>query len=343
MRLLIRVEGNSQIGLGHLMRCLALSQALAEQHIECLFAVSQQTAVFCKSRHDWQGRILLLPDLPLDQQPRWLISQARQQQAKGLLLDGYQFTQSYRLALKQSGLPLMMFDDCNNSGALHADLVINSAQGADTLGYQQSAPTALLCLGAEYRLLRKDFWWLPPVPMSQRSSLTLSFGGSDPLNLTLPLLNALSEARFTAPVRVVTGAAYPHLTLLQAFLADTSLACQHLHDVQQMADVFLHSRLTVAAAGGTQFELLACHSPALLLMVADNQQLATEQAARQGWCDLVDARQPASVTQLVKRLAEQIIALWQDEARLVNMHNAAAQHAPGSNGQALVKAIVSLL
>ena len=52
--------------------------------------------------------------------------------------------------------------------------------------------------------------------------------------------------------------------------------------------------LTVSAAGSSQFELACAGSPAILLVVADNQLDASLQAVQQGWCDVIDMRESKS-------------------------------------------------
>jgi len=50
MSVCFRVDANSHIGVGHLMRCLALAQALDEQMVEVYFFIRQSTRENCLSR-----------------------------------------------------------------------------------------------------------------------------------------------------------------------------------------------------------------------------------------------------------------------------------------------------
>jgi spore coat polysaccharide biosynthesis predicted glycosyltransferase SpsG len=120
------------------------------------------------------------------------------------------------------------------------------------------------------------------------------FGGSDPFNITIPLLLALDELNNDSagtvfpPIKVLTGAAYPRLQELLHTLSNLTLDVEHIHDCHKVSSILNDSQLVISAAGGTQFELLACHTPAILVIVAENQRPATLEAQSQGWCCVVD-------------------------------------------------------
>lgn len=135
------------------------------------------------------------------------------------------------------------------------------------------------------------------------------------------MLKALSESLANTPIRVVTGPGFTQLDSLQHFIQQSSASIQHIHNCQDMADVWVNSRLSIAAAGGAQFELAACRSPSVLVVVADNQLNATHEASQQGWCDVWDARKSLAIPQLV----DKVVTLWNDEVRLEKMHMCAAQ------------------
>jgi UDP-2,4-diacetamido-2,4,6-trideoxy-beta-L-altropyranose hydrolase len=318
VKVLFRVEGNHAIGLGHIMRCLALAQSMVAQHHKVIFAISERSLPLCQSRVVVLGKVLTLPNSCGDSEAQWLTKQCEDLAVDWLVLDGYEFQQDYRFALRSAVFKLAVFDDINDSGALYADLVINGAPNAELINYQQTAANAVLAVGEYYRILRAEFLQLADKSWSRRDCLTLIFGGSDPLNLTLSLLNLLENSALSMPIAVITGAAYGHLAALEKWLKTSSLAIQHLHDCQHIAEVFSKTRLAVSAAGGTQFELLACATPAVLMVTAKNQLFASQQAAQQGWCEVIHLEQ-SSIT----ALAEQCLNLWQQPQKLQNMHQQA--------------------
>lgn len=322
------------------MRCLALAQALEKSAIHVWFAVSKRTFSLCENRHDWVGERLIIPnDIEVMDEALWLEEVVLEHKIDALVLDGYQFSQGYRQKLISLPCAKILFDDNNNSGSLHTDMVINGAENAAMLGYQQSAPSAVYCLGSLYRILRQEFISASQNKWQSRHLLTICLGGSDPKNLTIALLEGLQHHNVKAPICVITGGAYQQLPKLNIFIAASQLHLEHIHDCQNMADIFSQSRLVVSAAGGTQFELLACQTPSLLLVVADNQLNATQQASQQGWCAMLDTRDEVDFNLLSQRINE----LWNDQKKLKLMSDIAQNYKDVEGANRVVEAIIKLV
>ena len=130
------------------------------------------------------------------------------------------------------------------------------------------------------------------------------------------------------PVRVITGAAFNNISALNEAIKASPLAIQHIHNCQDMADVWRHSKLAVSAAGGSQFELGVCETPSVLLMVAENQRTATEQAQQEGWCTTFDCTGDVPFDEI----AGTVHALWQQPGKLEAMQQAVKgkYHADGA-------------
>lgn len=339
-KILFRTDGNSNMGTGHLMRCLALAQALKKQHVSSTFVVSNEAAAICHSRQDWEGEVIVLPaNIGKHDEASWLAELCQQTQVDALILDGYQFDASYRKSVSAFTGCLVLFDDNNDSGDLHADVIINGADNANELGYRQTAPVAKLCLGSQYRVMRKEFVDLEPPVWAERQALGIIMGGSDPLNLSLPLLDALEnqvQLCLLPKIKLLTGPAYPHIEQLNEFLSHTSLTIEHCANCQQVAEVFAQCKLVVSAAGSSQFELLACQTPSILLVVADNQLNASQQASTQGWCLMFDARNRLDFS----AIARQTLALYRNEPELQKMYQLCEQYKDAEGGQRVVEAMV---
>jgi UDP-2,4-diacetamido-2,4,6-trideoxy-beta-L-altropyranose hydrolase len=354
MQLFFRVEGNEHIGLGHLMRCFALSQAAQQAQIDVVFICSQTSKDFLLSRQKWHGEIIVIDDSHWNNSVAVDVTNERNKAdiefiatcmsrygskesspyGQIVVLDGYQFDHSYQQALASASICFAYLDDINTflEKKQHhlADVVINGAAAAQQLGYEQNASNSRLCLGPQYLLLRPEFIDLPLIPIADRHSLLICFGGGDAQNHTLSMLGALSQLNFQFPVTVITGAAYKWQKQLTQTIQDgwlnydnanhkISMPIHYIHDAQEMAEVMLHSRLSISAAGGTQFELMRCYTPSYLVVVADNQMPAATESSQQGWCNAADWRQQVDYIGLAKH----VIADYSDTESLMVKHKKA--------------------
>lgn len=159
MDLLIRTDATTQIGTGHVMRCLALAQAWQDAGGTTYFAAAKITASL-EARLADEGMALHLIPAPsgsVDDGAQ-LIRLAHRVKARWIVVDGYHFGAEYQQAIKKSGLRLLAIDDYGHSSHYYADLVLNQNTSADESLYVNREPGTELLLGTRYTLLRREFW-----------------------------------------------------------------------------------------------------------------------------------------------------------------------------------------
>lgn len=317
---LFRVDANSSIGAGHLMRCIALAHAFQSIGHKSIFIVNEDTQKIIKTLSSFEFEsICLTTALSLEQTCQQIYSIGKDRQAGTLVLDGYQFSPEYRKSIKGLGFSLVLLDDENNSGELFADIVINPTQSATSLNYLASAPNALHLLGNDFILLRPEFQATSPKSVNDSNRLLISFGASDVADLTKPVLNCLlAEQHCYDHVDIVTGSAYSGDAELRETSANSS-KISYQHNVSNMAALISQARLAVCAAGGTIFELMSLGVPAILVVVADNQLNAANEQEALGWCKVFDARNGIDPRLLLAEAEH----LWQDSSKLKTMQKIA--------------------
>ncbi len=331
--IIFRVDAGADIGLGHVMRCLALAQSLLSRNVRVIFAVSQNSLPHCQTRSDWVGELHVIAASSRYDEHHELQQLCTKEQADWLILDGYQFDSRYRKLLDLNTSKLAMFDDGHLLDAgikdEHLSMIINWASGADKLNYSDLAPNAWCCAGDNYRVLRQEFYQVQTLPLNKRNRLILMFGGSDPSQLTLPLLKLFSESSIRLPITIITGSGYQHTDELEKFIKHSHLSIEYFHDCQQVAEVFQQGRLAISAAGASQFELLHCATPSILVVTAKNQLFASEQARGQGWClvSIENALQEQPTFEmnakvlLLEQIVQKSMALWHQPELLNQMHS----------------------
>jgi spore coat polysaccharide biosynthesis predicted glycosyltransferase SpsG len=106
-------------------------------------------------------------------------------------------------------------------------------------------------LGTKYALLRREFWqwqdWERAInPIARK--LLVTFGGSDPDNVTLKVIQALEWLnRDDLEVIVVIGGSNPHYEILQKEATDSSLAISLQQNVSNMPELMAWADLAILA------------------------------------------------------------------------------------------------
>jgi len=288
--LLLRADGDARIGLGHVMRCLALGVAWrAAGGAALLLGAVESPAVRARIAAAGLGLTRLdrpHPD-PADlatTRDRLAALAAAGPPRPWLALDGYPFDAEYHRAVRAAGARLLVIDDCAHLPAYAADVLLNQNLGAEQLPYR-SGPDALLLLGPQYAVLRPEFRTgapsREPAPVARRVLVTL--GGGDDGGATRAVVEALGRARVDGlEVTVVVGPASPREAELAAAARASRVPVRLVRDAPNMAELMREADLAVAAGGTTAWELCALGVPSVVLVLADNQAPAAARLAALG-------------------------------------------------------------
>lgn len=273
------------MGVGHVMRCLALAQGWQTSGGTVTFLSAEMPGPVADRLHDEGIDIISVPrphpyvvDLETVRRiikpslPTWLV------------LDGYHFDTEYQRQLKALNSHLLAVDDLAHLDYYHADIILNQNLDADSLAYRCSPETRLF-LGPDYALLRREFWnwraWSRPSVTAARR-LLVTLGGSDPDNVTSTVVSALKKSGLDVKARVVVGAGNPHFQELQSVAASPGLTVELACNVTNMPDLMAQADLAIAAAGSTTWELCLMGLPQILITLADNQLIVANGLAGRG-------------------------------------------------------------
>jgi UDP-2,4-diacetamido-2,4,6-trideoxy-beta-L-altropyranose hydrolase len=272
-RIIFRADGNRLIGLGHVVRSLALAHML-RQEFECEFAIQSPT----KELKDQilevcDGIISLPPCLPSEE--RFVHELTAYISVKDIVvLDGYAFGTEYQQYVKSRNAALVCLDDIH-AFPFVADAVINQAGGVNETLYDVT-PYTQLCLGPAYALLRSPFLAASQcgrnIPEGDLRVL-LNLGGADAQNFTFKLAKELYAAGIVKQIEIVVGAAFQHLRKLQTWLEYQPNVTLHRNlTAQQMCSLMKQCAVAVTASSGVAYEFAAVGGLLFVLQTADNQE-----------------------------------------------------------------------
>jgi len=334
-RILIRADATAAMGTGHVMRCLALVETLLSRGHECLFAMAETTPAIGALLAE---RAIAVEPLPgpggSEQDLAALLALA----ADAIVIDGYHFNGLYRAGLAAAKCPVLAWDDGGPPIPLHATLVVNASSAARAEDYAVRAPAAQLLLGPAYLPLRREIRGLLGADRAAHGPLLLTFGGSDPLGLTGPVLLGLAP-HLGGRIEAVLGGSVADPGPAEAAAAAYPDRIRLHRDTPRLGELMLAARLAVSAAGGTLAELAALKTPSILVAVADNQIDGARLSAGHGWCVALDGRAEDAVAQIVAAT----LALWADAPRRAAMTKAAVGLVDGGGPDRLADALEAVL
>lgn len=296
MRIAFRADASSQIGLGHLRRCLSLAQALQRLGAEALFlcrssdvdaqALLAEAGIACR----------LLTQLPTVIQPGRLADEAADAQAciailrdeapALLIVDHYGLTAHWHEALRQAlGCRIAVIDDLADrplsaDALIDQNLCVESSHQARYAPWLRRPPARWFC-GPGFALLGESYAELEAhVPADEVRSIGIFLGGTDPLALSPIALQACRrELGFQGPIEIVSTQANPHLAALRAAVqADPQT--QLSLDLPELSAFYARHDVQIGAAGGAAWERCAVGVPSLTLCLAENQRAVLPELER---------------------------------------------------------------
>lgn len=264
-KILFRADGNAQIGLGHVMRCLALADMLRDE-FSMRFAITDPTPAIRTLIETAGLAVVLLPD-SADKASFWGAIHSDDM----VILDGYSFDTAFQRAVRVRVRKLVFIDDLVR-GHQVADVVINHAGGVSQTDYDSEIYTQF-CLGPAYALLRPEFLrptgFGPPLP---EGPIFVNLGGTDAHNTSLTVLEAIRQVDATLPVHIALGPFHPDRAAIESFRSQLpNLTILQNLSAAQMVDELEQCILAITACSTIAYEVCAVNRPLIAIVTADNQ------------------------------------------------------------------------
>jgi len=284
---IFRCDGAAHIGLGHVMRCLALADGLRRNGYSNITFVSK----------DYDNKVLAKirsHDFKVDEIPRHadlredlgrVMGLVRDNNGAIVITDSYEIDFHYLRELKNRNVFLICIDDL---ARIHfpSDVVLNQNLYALEENYSVEPYTKLL-LGPQYALLRREFSErcvaLPSVREKVKSIL-VTMGGSDLYRQTSKVVSALSGInsliRDKVMVQVVVGIGHNH-SQLSFFDGGENCQLKVVTGPDNLLQLMTEADLAICAGGSTCYELACLGIPAITMSLADNQRKIAERLSKE--------------------------------------------------------------
>ena len=295
-RLIIRADANTEIGLGHVMRCLALAQGITKTGIQPVFVIRDYDQ---KISNMIQQRGINTAIIPADsnraEDCELTLKYADLHRATLIVTDlGHAGTltqqDEYREFLQQLKVSkrfLITIDDLNEMN-FPSDIVINPNCGAEKLHYPAGSQAEFL-LGPAYFIFRPEFIAAAVVKREIKKEATnvlVAMSGSDPLDLTGKVAGALAASKKTNSLNLcfVLGMDYTDskISKLNKILKDYRGTHELLRGPDNMAELMFWADIAITGAGLTKYEAAVTGTPSIIIPQYTHLVKLAEEFAKSG-------------------------------------------------------------
>ena len=257
-KIYFRADAGSGIGYGHFIRTLALADMLKDD-FDCTFFTTSPTAYQIGEMEKVCAFVALHQEDKFHEFLLYLNGD------EIVVLDNYFYTTNYQRRIKLKGSTLVCIDDMHDKHYV-ADVVINQ-DIRDTSLFSVESYTRL-CLGLGYALLRAPFLQNIDMQIHNRDVIAISYGGSDPLDLTGRTIKQLLSVVNTSVIAIV-GDAY---TPKEGKYENKQVEYKSRLTAEGMAEIFSRSKLVICSASTVCLEALSCGAPVAVGWYVDNQK-----------------------------------------------------------------------
>lgn len=284
MNIVFRVDSSSEIGAGHLMRCLTLADKLSQENHKVTFICRKlkgnlislvRYSVLMLSRNDnFQSDDLYLNLLGATQeQDAGQTISVLTDHIDVLVVDSYALDEEWHQRLRTYVDKIMVIDDLANRW-FDCDILLNQNIGIQEKNYKNKVPAGCeLLMGSDYVLLRPEFSKLRVRALEKRrrtkrvENILISVGGSDVDNITLDILKKLDN-RFN--IVVILGLESPYNAIIKNYIKGKNI--EVVINTDEMSGLMMNADLMIGAAGSTSWERCCLGLPVLLYVLSENQK-----------------------------------------------------------------------
>ena len=244
-KILFVVRGNSTVGLGHVYNVLLLANDILNHEIVFLTSTDSQLAYQKIASKNYNVYM---------QESDNIIEDIDRLKPDIIINDILDTDELYMQRLKISNYKTINFEDLG-SGSRYANLVINAI-------YPENNIYPNHYFGHKYFLLRDEFIYSEQKHIDKVQEVLITFGGVDPNNYTLKVLNSIYEycQDNHIKINIIAGFGYQKFETLSSF-DDINI----VKNVTNISDYMLSADLIFTSAGRTIYEVASIATPAIVL------------------------------------------------------------------------------
>ena len=342
----VRADAGLELGSGHIRRSLALIAPLMEQGWCAGLAVNRAAVdsvpeIAAEKRFDLH--VLEPADTDRAEREAAALSRRWPQGARLLVVDHYELGSAFERKARSFARCILAVDDLADRRH-DVDALLDSAPGRNASDYGPLMDRAgRLLLGPAFAPVAPAFRAAREGALARRktcngrvSRILVSFGGTDPLGMTLRALQALADIEFDGAVEAVFGLPGKNAAAARARASRLPFRLEVTVGASDMAARMAQADLAVGAAGSSAFERCCVALPAVTIAVADNQAAIAKGLAKAGATYALGSPDTARVEELARAIA----ALLANPQQVTDMSARAAELVDGRGAERVLEAVL---
>tara|TARA_Y200000002_G_scaffold383101_1_gene403213 strand:- start:592 stop:1680 length:1089 start_codon:yes stop_codon:yes gene_type:complete len=305
----IRVDSSSEIGIGHLARCLVLANDLARLNYMVVF--------ICRDHYGSGHKAVLEQNFKLhllDGKERYTISsnpsdwlgytQSHDAFESSKIISKYpkanvivdHYSLDYIWESKINCKSMIVVDDLANRRH-QCELLIDQSLKNTKSDYQELIDNNFEFIGGNRVILREEFNSAQTWKGQGTGKVLICMGGADPFGHTQEILELITSTskRFSEKlagieINVIVGEAFGDISILKNIIEESDINIFLKKNPRKVSKLMLQSDLCILSCGTMILEACALGAPSLGVVVADNQQSTAEFLHQADAIELYDLR-----------------------------------------------------
>jgi UDP-2,4-diacetamido-2,4,6-trideoxy-beta-L-altropyranose hydrolase len=299
MKIAIRVDSSSEIGTGHVVRCLTLANELKLNDVTVWFLCRRLSGDITSSIEASGFQVMTLGkregEDSGDFSSHYCENDAQQVAEFCLslaidlvILDHYFLDLEWERAVKQHCKLMCISDFPSRPRA--CDMLLDQSLYRVEDDYRFLVEdSCMLTLGSDYAVVRPDFAKRRRDPSrkiaaSEVARVLITMGGSDPEDYTTRIIDFLcryhSHDLSKISFDIVLGRSYQHSERVADMVSTANIRFSILGYVDDMAGLMSGMDLIITSGGTTLWECFTLGVPAIAVQIADNQRYNIESCSR---------------------------------------------------------------
>lgn len=359
MKVAFRVDSGSQLGSGHLIRCLTLAKQLKLGGADVLFIsrefsgnliekIEQSALPVCRlasphpymfNSEDYSTWLGVTQEDDASQTVEALDNQIYD----WIIIDHYGIDEVWEKAVRPFTHKILVIDDLANRNHDCDVLLDQNYFGDKTLSrYQNLVSEHCKCLlGPNFALLQPEYAQLTALMPSrdgQIARVLVFFGGSDISAQTAKVLSALSHTDLLhLAVDVVAGPNYSDYERIKDLVLNRPGTTLH-RNLPTLAGLMMRADLMIGAGGATTWERMCLGLPSLVISVAENQDAPTRSLTTDGYQKSINEGVNASII-LWQRA---ILQLIKDQESIISLSKKSGDLVDGVGAKRIARILLNL-